>query len=115
MSQEQVTRYREAVKLRDAALRDVQALAKIVGETAKGLDAPLDFRVSNSGVSFIPVGARHHVVNAHEWPTARQIAEAVATLQRHENTATNAWLLIPLEERRGLSGPDQIGHRSPWR
>ena len=115
MSDEHVTKYREALKLRDAALRQVQTLAKIVSEAARGLEAPLDFRVSNSGACFIPVGATHHLLNAHRWPTARQIAEAVATLQLHENTATNAWLMIPLEERRRLSGPDQIGHRSPWR
>ena len=109
MSEDAVIKYREALKQRTEALREVQKLGDIVVEAGKGLRDPLDFKVSNSGVSFLAIGSTAHALNASSWPSAKQVAEAVSMLQRHDAATTNAWQSIPKEERYGLTEPERIG------
>ena len=89
-----IRKYSDANDELDKATTKVRILQNIIGDTGRSLNKPYEFIVSNVDVGFPPevtMSRGIHSLNADNWPTAKQIAEALADLHNKRKFAENIW------------------------
>ena len=107
MSDDPVRKYLDAKKEFDAAYSRIQVLQQVVGEVISGLHRPFTFVVSNADVTFSRevIASKTATLDALDWPSAQQIAEALATLQETYKKVEACWKAIPESDRRNITPP----------
>jgi len=107
MSEDPIRKYLDAKSELDATYSKVQKLQTIITDVASALNKPYSFMVSNVGVGFPPEVAMARVpsLNADDWPSAKQLAETLASLHNAYKQVENSWMAIPQVDRKNLTPP----------
>lgn len=110
MSEDPIRKYSDATKELNIATSRVQALGAIIGDVGKALNnKPYELMVSNVGVKFpIEVAMARGIpsLNADNWTTAKQIAEALATLHEKRKRVNDIWSSLSPTDKELVSPPD---------
>ena len=86
----------------------IQQMQKIINEVSCSLLNPYEFTVSNVNAEFPPESAPVQdtpSLNANEWPSAQQIAEAVVNLHHRYLQAQNAYNALSEKEKEIVGFP----------
>jgi len=112
MSEDPVRKYLDGKAKLDKALSEVQNLASIVESTGKALKHnPGHLMVSNIDVGFPPEVAlvsSSYMLDAHKWPTAKQIAEKLVAMHQAQHEVSILWASISDKDRKNLSPPREV-------
>jgi hypothetical protein len=105
MDHDPIRSYLDAITRLDEAKAKVDNLRYLVEQTGQNLRHPYLFIVSNAGVSFPSEVAMSKVptMNASDWPSARQIAEALASLHTAHDKARNAFYALSESDRKNVA------------
>ena len=109
MSQDQIRVYLDAKASLDEARKKIYEMRDLIAEVGQKLLSPYNFMVSNVSVGFPPEVAMGGVptLNADNWPSAKQIAETLASLHTAYHQVQNAWMAIPEPDRKNLVPPPE--------
>lgn len=109
MSEDSVRKYLDAKTKLDEALSEVEKLASIIEPTGSTLrHDPWHLMVSNISVGFPPEVAlvsSTSTLDANKWPSAKQIAETLATMHQAQHEVGNLWASVPAKDRANLTPP----------
>lgn len=113
MSEDPIRKYLDAKAELDTALSKVRKLAAIIEPIGSALKRgdPWHVMVSNIDVGFPPEVAlvsNMPTLNANEWPSAKQIAEAWAAMHEVQHKVSNLWASVRDKDRKNLSPPEQV-------
>ncbi len=109
MSEDPIRKYSDALSELSKAELKVQSIASIIRVTAKAMNTnPYQMTVSNVDVGFPPEvavarGIPH--LNADNWPSAKQIAEALSSLHQKRHGVDNLWHSLSDEDKEIVSPP----------
>lgn len=107
MSEDPVRKYLDAKDKLDIALSKVNELKSIVSYVAKALnESPYSFIVSNVDVGFpaeVAMGGAALTLNADKWPSAKQIAEALAQVHECHNNAINLYASLSDSDKKNVA------------
>jgi len=95
----------------DKALSNVQDLTSIVKGVANALNDPWSLMVSNVDIGFpaeVAMGGAKFTLNADKWPSAKEIAEKLASLHRARHQATSLWMSLSETDRKNLAPPQPM-------
>jgi hypothetical protein len=104
MNVDPIQAYKQAIRSLEAATEQVEAFVEEITHAATILRRWEQVKILNLGVGF-PPGAELESINADNWPTSQQLAEALAEWHNCRNTLNNAWQAIPETQRTGLQPP----------
>lgn len=102
-----IQKYSTAVDELGKARTRINQMQQIIGGVYNALDSPYEFMVSNVSTGFPPEVAMAQGIprlNANEWPSAQQIAEAVSNLHRKYSQAENAYHALSSTDK-GIVNP----------
>jgi hypothetical protein len=99
-----VQAYKQALRSMEAATEQVEAFVEEITHAATILRRWEQVTILNLGIGF-PPGAELESINADNWPTSQQLAEALAEWHNCRNALNNAWQAIPETQRTGLQPP----------
>jgi len=112
MSEDPVRKYLDGRARLEQALSKVNELASVVGPVGNALESdPLHLIVSNIDVGFPPEVAfsyRTPTLDAHKWPSAKQIAETLAAMHKAIHEVSNLWASVSVKDRANLTPPTKI-------
>lgn len=94
MQEDPIRRYSEAIDELSKTTEKVRAIQDLIGEVHNALRQPYEFMVSNVDVGFPPEVAMVGdipTLNADNWPTAKQIAEALSDLHKKRHQVEIIW------------------------
>jgi hypothetical protein len=104
MSTNSIQDYQESLRKLEAARNKVERFVVEIKNGANSLLAWDQVVISNVQVGF-PPEAQVHSINADNWPTAQQLAEALSEWHKANHAVQNAWQAIPKADRTGLQPP----------
>jgi hypothetical protein len=106
MATEPISEYQKAIHNVDAAKAVAERLVAVISDAANKLRNWQQVMVSCTSAGFPPEVAvtKSHSINAGEWPTGQQLAEALAAYHHALHEASNAYRRIP-EGQRGVVQP----------
>ncbi len=104
MPQDPIRSYLNAKAKFDTENQKIQNLRKQIAYVAEKLNDPIKFSVSNSGVNFPSEVLNGHFpeLKAEDWPSAKQIAESLISLDKAYSEAESAWSNLCAEDRVNL-------------
>jgi len=106
-----IHKYSTAVDELNRARAKVEQMQEFIATVSKCLLKPYEFMVSNVGVGFpaeVSLVQGTPCLNANEWPSAKQIAEAIANLhQKYQQVETTYRALPPSDKNLVSSPPDK--------
>ena len=106
MSFDPISTYQEALHNFTDATRRVEACVNTIIDAAHKLQDWKSVCVSNTSIGFpARVASSGISINAMDWPTAEQLAQALASWHVTRSAVHNAWLMIPGDRRPGLQPP----------
>jgi hypothetical protein len=98
--------YLEALRGVEQCEREALRLVAIIHEASKSLERWQAVHVAHSGAGFPKeVTMTGRVIDAASWPTARQLADTLASWHSSAETARVAWDRVPRQERAQLPPP----------
>ena len=103
MASDAIGIYQDALKAVEEAEREAERVVGYIRDAAGKLGDWKGVVVANTGVGF-PIG-RTRSINADQWPTAMQLAEALAAYHSSISGARNAYGAIPSDRRHGIQPP----------
>lgn len=104
MSIDSIQNYQEALRKLESARHKVDRFVIEINNGANSLRTWDQVVISNVQVGF-PPEAHVHSINADNWPTAQQLAEALSEWHKANHAVNNAWQAIPKEHKTGLQPP----------
>jgi len=111
MSEDPVRKYLDAKAQLDAAFSKVRDLISTIAPVATALNNPYFFMVSNVDVGFPPevaMGGAKFTLNANDWPSAKQIAEKLASLHQARKHAISCWMSLSDPDKKNLTPPEPM-------
>jgi len=108
MSEDPIRKYSGAIAELEQAMARVQRVQSIIGEVHSALHKPFEFMVSNVDVGFPPEVAMARGIpslNADNWPSAKQIAEALATLHQKRKQVSSIWASLSENDKKIVNPP----------
>ena len=106
MSTDTVTIYESALAAHERAKAQVERMVKVISDGANKLRDYDRVGVSNSNVGFPPeVTFTGQSINANEWPSAQNLAEALSAYHETRHEAANAWRAVPDSIRHVVKEP----------
>lgn len=111
MSEDPIRKYLDAKKELDEDLKKMEKLQSLIASVASALNEPYSFMVSNVDVGFPAEVALIRGIpslNANDWPSARDIAVALASLHQKRRNVINLWATIPKADQRNLIPPESM-------
>lgn len=110
MVEDPIREYSEAAREFDTAYARIKALGSFIADVAHMLNnKPHVFMVSNIDVGFpMELSLRQGVpvLNADQWPSARDIATAIVTLQEKRKKVKEAWHSLSATDKKLVSQLD---------
>ena len=103
-----IQNYSTAIDELQQARTKIQQMHKIINEVSCSLLNPYEFTVSNVNVEFPPESATVKEItslDANEWPSAQQIAEAIVNLHHRYLQAQNAYNALSEKEQEIVGFP----------
>lgn len=99
MSEDPIRKYSDATKEFNAICTIVRALGEITADVGRYLNnKPFRLKISNVGVEFPPF-EEEYSLNANNWPSAKQIAEALVSLHEKAKLVENVYAsLSPIDK-----------------
>lgn len=110
MSEDPVRKYLDGKTKLDTALSEVEKLASIIEPIGSALKRdPWHVNTANTNV-FLPIDIGHNVptLDGKTWPSAKQIAEALAAMHKARHEVVNLWASVSVKDRESLTPPDQV-------
>ncbi len=106
MASERVDTYLEARRTMAAATDRVQKMVRTIQAAANKLSAWDGVAITNAGLVFPKdVVRKNRIIDGQEWPTAEQLAKALAAWHDACRKAETAWEVVPEADRVGLQPP----------
>lgn len=106
MSFDPVSTYQEALHNFTVATHRAEACVNTITDVADKLQDWKSVCVSNTSIGFPGRVASSGIsIDARDWPTAEQLAQALSSWHTTRNAAHNAWQMIPADRRLGLQPP----------
>jgi hypothetical protein len=107
MVDDPIRKYSQAMEELGRATERVQGMQHLIKQIASALDRPYELMVSNVGVGFPPevAMARVPTLNADNWPTAKQIAEALANLHEKRSQVDLTWASLSQADKNLVNPP----------
>lgn len=106
MASERVDAYLDARRAQAAATDRVQKMVRTIQAAANKLLAWDGVAITNSGVVFPKdVIQKNRIIDGQEWPTAEQLAKALAAWHDAGRKAETAWEMVSAADRVGLQPP----------
>ncbi len=110
MSEDPIRRYSDVTKEFNAAYSRVREYGSIIADVGRYLNnKPYDLGVSNTGVGLPPEMAmveKECTLNASNWPSAEQIAEALASLYEKRKQVEVIWASLSSTDKALVNPPD---------
>lgn len=105
-----VARYQEAIAKVEASEAKAKSVVAIVVDAGRKLGKWQDVMVNNAGdgVGYpaeMGLNANTPTINAHTWPSANDIHEALSAYHVAKSEAMHAWVAIPADRKKGLNPP----------
>lgn len=99
--------YSASIEELNRAKAKVQQIQEIIASVLGALHKPFEFMVSNVDVGFPPEVAMTQVptLNANDWPSAKQIAEAISNLHDKQRKAEHAYRSLSKADQQIVSPP----------
>lgn len=109
MAEENIVKLTKAVSEFEKAYREVKRLAKIVTNIGEWL-SERPYKLSVSKVEFIieAYNEREYELNSSEWPSAKDIGEALATLHIKRKQVKSIFNSLSREEQQMVRLPDYL-------
>ena len=108
MSADKIQAYLDAVRRLENAQRAVQHYVITIQNAATVLADWRKVSISNSGIGFPPeTGTSGRTINAVDWPTAKQLAEALAAWHEAKRLAHASYNDIPEVDRSIIVPPER--------
>lgn len=104
-----ISQYQQAVTNLKAAKSEAERVARVVSEGASALREWRKTMVSNAQGGFpmeIALSRSNPNINASEWPTGQQIADALQKYHQAKQALGNAYSAIPEGQRRVVQAPE---------
>ena len=111
MSEDPIRKYLDTKNELDKALSKLEGLKSIIGEVVKALNKPYSFMVSNIDVGFpaeVAMVSGTPTLNANDWPSAKQIAETLASLHQARKHAISCWTSLSDPDKKNLAPPEPM-------
>lgn len=106
MASERVDAYLDARRALAATTDRVQKMVRTIQAAASKLSAWDGVTITNSGVVFPKgVAQKNRIIDGQEWPTAEQLAKALAGWHDACRKAEIAWDMVSEADRVGLQPP----------
>lgn len=105
MTEDPVRRYLDALKKVQQARAKVERVVGVVTDAGKKLGKWQEVSVSDVNVGFPAELLGGPSISGREWPTAQELAEALAAWHNARHEARNAWSGVPGPDRSGLQSP----------
>lgn len=105
MADDPIRKYLDARNEFDQATRNAGRLTDIIVEAGRHLQRWQEVTVSNVGVGFPAELIGGPSIDAHQWPTAEELAEVLASWHDARHTTRNAWRAVPDSDHQGLQSP----------
>jgi len=110
MSEDPIRNYSDATKEFDSAYLRVRKLGEITADVGRYLNnRPFRMMVSNVDVGFPPeitFGEAECTLDAKVWPSAKQIAEALASLHQKAKRVEHAYASLSQTDKTLVNPPD---------
>jgi len=110
MSRATIRRYSDTTREFEQAFAEINGIASLVGEVYKHLiDKPHVFMISNINVGFpMELSLKRDVftLDANKWPSAKDIAEAIVTLQDKRKRLKYEYNALSETDKKLVSAPD---------
>jgi len=110
MSEDPIRKYSDAMGEFNSAYSGVRKLGEITADVSRYLNnKPYKLMVSNVGVGFpaeIAMGGAEYTLNANNWPSAKEIAEALASLHEKRKRVKEIWTSLSPNDKQLVSPPD---------
>jgi len=106
MAEDKIRRYQEALRELEVATRNVEKYVATITDVSEKLQNWDRVVISNVGDIGFPPEAHVKSINADDWFTAIQLAEALSNWHKVCHEVRNAWNAIPSENRMGLQPPE---------
>ena len=103
MAEDPIRKYSEANDELGKAKARIQKMRDTIAEVGQSLLYPYEFMISNVKVGLpieVAMGSAKHSLNADDWPSAQQIAEALANLHEKRKHLENAWHALSESDRK---------------
>lgn len=106
MSTDPIAAYQEALRNFDAATRQIERTVEVIISAASKLRVWKRVSISNIDLGFpVEASAPDYCINGKEWPTARQLGEALVNWHQAHQAVRAKWERIPKDQRTGLVPP----------
>ncbi len=105
MSEDTIEAYQQALQTLESARQKAEGSAQTIVHAATLLQDWTNVRVSNVDVAFPVQIPPNRSINADYWPSARQLAEALAAHHHALSEAGNAYRKIPIDQRQVVKPP----------
>jgi len=109
MSEDPIRKYSDAIGELNKATAQVLAIASIIRDVAHAINTnPYQLMVSNVDIGFPPEVAMARGIpslNADNWPSAKQIAEALSNLHQKRHEVDNLWHSLSDADKNIVSPP----------
>jgi len=106
MSEDPIRKYSDATTGLYAAYTIVRALGEITADVSRYLNnKPFRLKISNADVGLTPF-EEQYALNADNWPSARQIAEAVVSLHEKAKLVENVYASLSPTDKTLVKAPD---------
>lgn len=105
MASNPITEYQTALRNFNRAKNHAETLVNTIAEAAAKLQNWRTVRVSNVNVGFPVDISISNSINANQWPTAQQLAEALADYHSRLHEVGNAYRRIPEDQREVVQPP----------
>ncbi len=110
MSEDPIRRYSDAVKEFDNAYRRIREIGTIVSDVSHYLNnKPHTFTISNIDVNFpTDIGLARDVftLDAKNWPSAKEIAEAIVDLYNKRERLKKVWDSLSTTDKSLVNAPN---------
>lgn len=110
MADDPIRRYSDASKEFNEAYLRVRDLGGITADVGRYLNnKPYDLGVTNSDVGLPPemaMAEKQYTLNADNWPSAKQIAEALVALYAKRKQVNDVWTSLSPTDKALVNPPD---------
>ena len=111
MAEDPIRKYSDAIAELNSAYLKVRSLGEIIADVGHTLNnKPYELMVSNVKVGFPPeVAFREGIpsLNADNWPSAQDIAQALSDLHKARHQVDNLWHSLSASDKQIVSPPPE--------
>lgn len=103
MAEDPIRKYSKAMEELGKAEGDIVNIREIIGEVHRNLESPYNFTVANIDIGLPLMGGP--TLNADYWPTAEQIAKALANLHQKRHQVDQIWHSLSPSDKNIVDAP----------